>query len=116
MINFFLQNFIYIAVSHSILFSVFGIYMYLTKSQRSEGKITYGNWFFFKEFWHRLVSFLVGWYAIYLFIFAINEQVSFNEILLLTIGTLGIIGWLPYTLMEISKALAAAVARLIDKI
>jgi len=119
-INLFLKYYFYIAFFLSLFYSFFGEKIFIKTSEREQIRKDFGNWVHIREFWVRFVGLIIGWYSLYLFISITQkigaENISFSHIMLLIIGVIGIVGWLPYTLTGVIDSLAGIVKKLVDKI
>lgn len=119
-INFVLGNYIWLALGCSLFYGFFAERIFGNKIQREEAEKEFGWLGHIHQFWLNFVGSAVGWFSFYLFINVLKDiglkGISFSYILLLVIGTIGIIGWLPLTLMGVIKSLTDVVKRLIDKI
>ena len=119
-INFFLNNYFYIGLLCSLFYGIFAERIFGSKKQQEEAKKEFGALGHIHQFWLNFIGSAIGWFSFFVFILVLQkigiENISFSHILLLLIGTLGIIGWLPLTLMGAIQSLATIIKRLIDKI
>lgn len=119
-IRLFPDLFIIIAIIWSLLYGFFAEKIFGNKKQREEASEEFGLLGHLHQFWLNFVGVAAGWLSFYLFIKIIRdlgvENLTSLHLMLLLIGVIGIVGWLPMTLAGISNALASTVARLIDKI
>jgi hypothetical protein len=119
-ILFLLSHYFVVGFLFSLFYGIFAEKMFVSKSNRVESTKEFGRWVRIREFWLNFVGAAAGWFSLYLFIVGFQEvgaaHVSFNQIILLIMGVIGIVGWLPYTLSGVIQSLAAATKRLIDKI
>lgn len=119
-IDAFIDNYFCVAFLISLMLSLAAPYLYVDNQGRENEEAKFGKLFYFKEFWHHFVSYSFGWYTLYLFI-GYSQQVSSKDfsvahIILLLISIIGIVGWLPYLIMGIIKAVGSIIIRLADKV
>lgn len=115
-------KYIYFIISliFSLYYSLCAEMIFWTKEQRDNYHKDYSLIKRFHQIWLNFVGSALGWFSLYLFFYVVQnvevKEISFADILLLIIGLLGIIGWLPMTLFGVGQSLVTAVKRLIDKI
>ncbi len=122
--NIFIVIYVVIALIFSSFYGLYAENIFYTKNQKEKIKEEYDSesikYFHFHQHWLNFVGSCIGWFSLYLFISILQKvevkEISFANILLLIIGVIGIVGWLPMTLWGVTKSLADAVKRVIDKI
>lgn len=81
-------------------------------------KGTYGCVKHVHQFWLNFIGSIVGWFSIYLFLNILLciqfSELSLAHILLFGFGIIGIVGWLPMTLLGIATSLGGIAQKFLD--
>jgi len=109
----FLEQFFWISLLSSLLLAWF-----------SPARIKFGDQYEkhqrYFNMWINFVSGTIGWFSLYVFISYFNVSnalnLSFNHILLLVMGVLGLTGMLPKTLVNLLNAIENIVQKAANKL
>lgn len=119
-IVFFLNNYIGIALTISLFYGGFAERIFGNEEQRKNSEKAFGFLGHLHQFWLNFIGQVAGWFSFYIFIKTLQvvgmEKIAFGHGLLLMIGIIGIMGWLPLTLTGVIQSLADIAKRLIDKL
>lgn len=114
-----LDNLLLVGLIMSVLYGFFSDKIFWTEEQRKnnfEGK--YGYVRRVQQFWLNFVGSFAGWFSIYLFLNILLHirlsELSIAHVLLFGFGIIGVVGWLPMTLLGVASSLGEIVRKLID--
>jgi hypothetical protein len=112
------DNILLIGFIVSVLYGFFADKIFWDKEQRSKhyNESSYPR--HIHQFWLNFVGSFMGWFSIYLFLNILIHvrlsELSIAHILLLGFGIIGIVGWLPMTLLGVATSLGEIVRKLLN--
>jgi len=112
-----IDNILLIGFIVSIFYGLFADKIFWDKEQRSKHYKESSYLKHIQQFWLNFVGSFVGWFFIYLFLNILLRirlsELSITHILLLEFGIIGIVGWLPMTLLGVATSLGEIVRKLL---
>lgn len=112
-----IDNILPIGFIVSVLYGFFADKIFWDKEQRSKYYKESSYPKHIHQFWLNFVGSFVGWFSIYLFLNILLHvrlsELSIAHILLLGLGIIGIVGWLPMTLLGVATSLGEIVRKLL---
>lgn len=112
------DNILLIGLIVSIFYGFFADKIFWDKEQRSKHYKESPYPRHIQQFWLNFVGSFVGWFSIYLFLNILLHirlsELSIAHILLFGFGIIGIVGWLPMTLLGVATSLGEIVRKLLD--
>lgn len=112
------DNILLIGLIVSLFYGFFADKIFWDKEQRSKHYKESPYPRHIQQFWLNFVGSFVGWFSIYLFLNILLHirlsELSIAHILLFGFGIIGIVGWLPMTLLGVATSLGEIVRKLLD--
>lgn len=109
-----------VALVVSFFYGGFAKRIFWSKEQRIQVTQEFGWFGSLHQFWLNFICSVVGWFLFYQFIVAIRDigikGLTFVHIVLLVFGMIGIVGWLPLTLLGVVKSFHKLAQKSINKI
>lgn len=112
------DNILLIGLIVSLFYGFFADKIFWDKEQRSKHYKESPYPRHIQQFWLNFVGSFVGWFSIYLFLNILLHirlsELSIAHILLFGFGIIGVVGWLPMTLLGVATSLGEIVRKLLD--
>lgn len=114
----FMENVLLIGFAASVFYGVYARKIFWNKAQRDENDKENYVFKIIHQFWLNFAGSFAGWFCIYLFLNILLHiplsELSIAHVLLFGFGIIGIVGWLPTTLLGVATSLGEIMRKFLD--